>query len=1048
MQLPFVPAPTADSVAVASRARTGPGLALAAALGLVGAAPAQITTSSIQLVPPLPNNTCNANPRPSPVPLENYRLTVGDLNGDGVPDLVFSNAAAFCRVYFLEDQGGSLVVIGHDDVIPYLPSCSTTGAGARNLTVSPWSIDSAIVYDIDLDGVNELVYLEHIPSATGQGSIHLRVHRLSANSKTDLVPDAHAVPPASASLTTLMAGGQYFRTSCTPVACGDSSIDQKGGRSFFMKVVNVRGRTYPQDILVWTHNAVNNKALMVFGYDSNPGGTPSLVRLFEHATVGTNPVEIAGSPGHTWSSVDIDYDGREEIIGRHVITWDPVTQTKQVRWGVSLKADPANASVSLDNHPDCVAGVDLIANYFAPNGSLVPSPGREVVIAPQTGALPNAPDASGPMVYRSITGHQFGTPQSPAEWPRKILNINSTGDGAEHWFPSSSATGWQQPSPNSNWNALGNALAGNGIENKGPNAQSLLPVDIVYVMDPITGKEISPGLELLVTSKASLAGVGNGGCTQVGQLHYLFGTGPELQALGWEQSTGTQHLGPSMWGMFPVDFHGTRDAVEIHSLTGVSCGGTPRHNMFRWQLHPNFGPGQAKKVQPVIDWNLAPGSPAVEKLAMLDGTAGRDLFGDSREELMLLRNYSLLGNGSFANSELLVVRDTQPVSRPEPSPWRFLDYRKRTESNTNEPLDYKSLAGLRFHTTHLPRGLAGSAYGYPQDTRLVQNVPGQPAGFGIVAEGGVAPYTFTVTGGAIPAGLTATPIAANGALSGTYFLHGTPTTAGVRNFTLRVTDSASPPQTVSQTFWITVASSPTALPDPRPRITAGGFSGAYLLAGTPAQVNVVAFVSDANNDVVGVSVLDEAGAVIGSLTQTTATRWDGQVTVPALAAGADLHLRMVAHDAALNVSTTWPHLAVEGGPGYGRPVYPTEPPNGQPQSRTPLIDRVATTVSTIEAAEISDFAGGVGVTVHVADRKNMTVDLVEVRLVHPMTGVAVDAYTKSLVPTNGTLNQYTINYRPTASHIGWGEYALQARIRVTNGTASFVSDWWPGLVAH
>ncbi|VVB50914.1 Putative Ig domain protein [uncultured archaeon] len=52
----------------------------------------------------------------------------------------------------------------------------------------------------------------------------------------------------------------------------------------------------------------------------------------------------------------------------------------------------------------------------------------------------------------------------------------------------------------------------------------------------------------------------------------------------------------------------------------------------------------------------------------------------------------------------------------------------------------------------------------------------------IAATGGVAPYTFAVTAGSLPAGLTLTP-------SGT--LAGTPTTAGSFTFTVTVTDSAT-----------------------------------------------------------------------------------------------------------------------------------------------------------------------------------------------------------------------------------------------------------------
>jgi len=64
------------------------------------------------------------------------------------------------------------------------------------------------------------------------------------------------------------------------------------------------------------------------------------------------------------------------------------------------------------------------------------------------------------------------------------------------------------------------------------------------------------------------------------------------------------------------------------------------------------------------------------------------------------------------------------------------------------------------------------------------------------AAGGVAPYTFSVITGSLPAGLTL----ANGTISGT------PTTAGTSNFTVRVLDSSTPPQNFQRNFALTINS--------------------------------------------------------------------------------------------------------------------------------------------------------------------------------------------------------------------------------------------------
>src|ERR1019366_8971706 len=79
---------------------------------------------------------------------------------------------------------------------------------------------------------------------------------------------------------------------------------------------------------------------------------------------------------------------------------------------------------------------------------------------------------------------------------------------------------------------------------------------------------------------------------------------------------------------------------------------------------------------------------------------------------------------------------------------------------------------LRITTTSLPSGTAGTAYSAT-----------------VVAIGGVYPYSWSITGGALPAGLGLNP--STGAITGT------PTTAGTSNFTMQVADSETPPVTAS-----------------------------------------------------------------------------------------------------------------------------------------------------------------------------------------------------------------------------------------------------------
>jgi sugar lactone lactonase YvrE len=78
----------------------------------------------------------------------------------------------------------------------------------------------------------------------------------------------------------------------------------------------------------------------------------------------------------------------------------------------------------------------------------------------------------------------------------------------------------------------------------------------------------------------------------------------------------------------------------------------------------------------------------------------------------------------------------------------------------------------------------------------------------ITASGGTSPYTFAVTAGSLPAGVT---LSSSGALSGT------PTAGGTFNFTIGVTDTAS--KTASQAYTLTVNAPtitllPISLPSP------------------------------------------------------------------------------------------------------------------------------------------------------------------------------------------------------------------------------------------
>ena len=92
---------------------------------------------------------------------------------------------------------------------------------------------------------------------------------------------------------------------------------------------------------------------------------------------------------------------------------------------------------------------------------------------------------------------------------------------------------------------------------------------------------------------------------------------------------------------------------------------------------------------------------------------------------------------------------------------------------------------LSITTSSLPNGTLGTVYSST-----------------ISIAGGVAPYTWSVFSGNLPAGLS---LSSNGTISGT------PTSTGTFNFTIQVADSSSPQQTASQAFTVIISNSSSTL---------------------------------------------------------------------------------------------------------------------------------------------------------------------------------------------------------------------------------------------
>jgi hypothetical protein len=90
------------------------------------------------------------------------------------------------------------------------------------------------------------------------------------------------------------------------------------------------------------------------------------------------------------------------------------------------------------------------------------------------------------------------------------------------------------------------------------------------------------------------------------------------------------------------------------------------------------------------------------------------------------------------------------------------------------------------------------------------------------AQGGTAPFTWSIASGTLPAGLSLN--ASSGAVTGT------PTTAGTSTFTVKVTDSGSPAQTATQIFTVSISTGLTITTTSLASGTAGLQYTATLLA--------------------------------------------------------------------------------------------------------------------------------------------------------------------------------------------------------------------------
>ena len=156
----------------------------------------------------------------------------------------------------------------------------------------------------------------------------------------------------------------------------------------------------------------------------------------------------------------------------------------------------------------------------------------------------------------------------------------------------------------------------------------------------------------------------------------------------------------------------------------------------------------------------------------------------------------------------------------------------------------------------------------------------------LVARRGTGPYTWSVVGGSLPAGLSLD--------ASTGVIGGTPTAAGTSSFTVQVADSSSPAQTATANLSITVSSVPMALSITTTALPGGTVGTAYTatLAAAGGMAPYTWSVSSGSLPA-GLSLDASTGVVGGTPTAAGTSNFTVQVaeaSSPARAATANLSI--------------------------------------------------------------------------------------------------------------------------------------------------------------
>jgi hypothetical protein len=200
---------------------------------------------------------------------------------------------------------------------------------------------------------------------------------------------------------------------------------------------------------------------------------------------------------------------------------------------------------------------------------------------------------------------------------------------------------------------------------------------------------------------------------------------------------------------------------------------------------------------------------------------------------------------------------------------------------------------VQITTTSVPAGQVGVAY-----STMVQ------------ATGGTTPYSWSITSGALPAGVTLA--------AGTGSISGTPTASGSFNFTVKVTDSSS--QTGTKAFTLTIAAAPNPVQITTSSLPSAQVNTSYstTLAASNGTTPYSWSITSGSLPT-GLTLSAATGAISGTPTTAGTSNFTVKVTdsgSPATSASANLSITVAPAASSHSVLLNWTASPSPGVTGY------------------------------------------------------------------------------------------------------------------------------------